>query len=1358
MRVAVPNLPIVDLGITETTPTVSITDYSRRVTDDFGVTTVVKRGFARRLSLRFAVPFEAVDALQSRLADLRATKATWIADDRFRALSVAGLYKDFSIDVVSQPCSFCTLTIDGFAETLDYPDDGSDPAVGGVSTFRLLQPVTVTDAVLRASSVEEDDAPAWAVGATYAKGARVVDDHRVYESLIDGNVGNTPPSTQWLDVAPTNRFAMFDQALGSATTAADGIVVIVSLVGASALALLDVTGATVRVQGAGYDQERAVDGTMLFDGLPAGDIVVSIGGTGTVAVGTLLFGRIVALGVTETSPTAAITDYSRKDTDDFGDVTIVERAWAKRMSARTLFRTDALDLVFERIAMVRALPSLWIGDDGTDALIAYGYFKDFSIEVGETTSKLSLQIEGLAKAAKVEPFGAGQPGKDGKDGRDGRDGLSAPLVRTQWSIDGATNWHDYFFGADRYYRQSNDGGATWGPAILGVGEDGVRGADGGYEDSRFRYSSTVPATPAGVAPVEWYDAPAVTQIAGRVSTSRDDYISGDQWLRVQPGEVYRIVGGLNATQANAAGALGLNFAGNPADGATYGWNAAGSIPAGQAGAIDGYIVVPSYATYMRPWAQIDAGEGFGQIDYHYRIDNLPPLFVSRAKRNADDSLAGAWSAPVRISGQDGQEALSAYLTNETFSHPTDANGAPTAITSGVGDGQMRVFLGSRDVTALCTFTKQIPFWLDLTVDAAGNYSATYLGNDSGYAFIIAVFQGRAIAKQLSATRSKAGTDGTSPPLVTLTASDQSFSLDTNGAARAKTIRLTARVQNSAAGVVWGLNAGDGRSLTNWLDAATLAAVGAATRRIDDFTVEIEATKYHDILATHGGESLTYLVRIDGTEVRDTVSIVRLRDGAPGQDGTDGAPGQNGADGKTSYVHFAYADSPDGSVNFNAGRVPGGRAWQGSYTDFEEADSGDYRKYTWVPYKGPPAFGLTGGGDTYVAGNSLVKQGAGGWGSGGGYSTEGFRGGAQCTFVSGDVAGTDIMAGLNTDPSADNHYVSIDYAWFMASNGHAYIYSNGSHIAADIPGFGTGTFQVIYDNKSVAWLYNGVEYHRVAVADNLLMYFDAAVAGGPGVRLNSIGFAAAGQAGTDGEKGDKGDKGNTGDKGDKGDKGDAGSPGAAGRDAIVFQQDAEPTGQVVGDTWVTRTPPRIWKKWNGSFWEQILGAVSAVDIIDTAYIADAAIGSAKIANLAVVSAKIGDLEVETIKIANQAVTSNVAVTAGLTTATNGETKVACSVAFNPSGLGYVRVDLQYDQGVNPQGTTGTARVFVRRGDVTVGRFLGVQPQASTGEPVSFFFLDTPPSGPLVYDLVISTDSGNRIFRLSSILMAISEFKK
>src|SRR3546814_3198817 len=51
-----------------------------------------------------------------------------------------------------------------------------------------------------------------------------------------------------------------------------------------------------------------------------------------------------------------------------------------------------------------ALPisSLWIADEGTDSLTLYGFFKDFSIEVGETVSTLSLSVEGLSKAMRSE--------------------------------------------------------------------------------------------------------------------------------------------------------------------------------------------------------------------------------------------------------------------------------------------------------------------------------------------------------------------------------------------------------------------------------------------------------------------------------------------------------------------------------------------------------------------------------------------------------------------------------------------------------------------------------------------------------------------------------------------------------------------------------------------------------------------------------------------------------------------------------------------------------------------------------------------------------------------------------------------
>ncbi|MBD8677921.1 hypothetical protein [Sphingomonas sp. CFBP 13720] len=920
----------IDLGTTEDAPTIGITDFSRRVTDDFGITTVVERGFSRRMSVKLALPFGQADIVQQQLADLRATPALWVADDRFASLSVRGFYKDFSLDLNVPPLSFCTLTVEGLAETTVVADAGGDPAPDGVpSTLRLIQPVAVTDAVLTASSVAETDHAEWAAGAIYPIGARVMKaaTHRVYESAADGNVGNDPAglSGKWLDIGATNRWAMFDQALGSETMADAAIVLTLDAGAADALALLDVGASVIRVEADGYDRTQAVGvGAVTFFDLPDGPVVVTIAGDGPVTVGTLLIGQLVALGVTEASPTAGINDYSRKEIDDFGAVTVVQRSWAKRMAVNAMIRSDAVDVVANRIAAVRARPALWIGDDTLDSLTVYGFFKDFSIAIGERVSKLSLTVEGLSKAAKILPSGAGAPGKDGEDGRDGidgvdgKDGLSAPLVRTQWSIDGSTNWHDNYFGADRYYRQSNDGGATWGPAVLGVGEDG---ADGPYLDSQFVRSSTVPVGP----PSEWYDGPTQAAIRDRYfADHRDDYFTGDAFMRCEPGDVYQLDGYINATASNHPCQIGLNF--RLTDG-TLIWLAVASYPAGSAGFYNGTITVPANATRMRPWANINGFGDFGAFSYHFTLLNPPPLWLSTIRRNGDGTPAGSWSAPVRISGSDG------------------------------------------------------------------------------------------------------------------------------------------------------------------------------------------------------------------------------KDGADGRNGTDGAPGANGADGRTTYVHYAYADSPNGQVNFTVDQ-PGGRSFVGTYTDFIAVDSGTASDYVWTAYKGPPAFGLTGSGDTFVGGNSLIKQGSGGWDTGGGYSTEGYRGGVQCSFVAGQGSGADIMAGLNSDPAANNSYDTIDYAWYLAGDGNAYIYESGAHVGGGIPGYGLGTFQIVYDNQTIRYIYNGFEYRKIAVAADQLLYLDAAVAGPPGTRLDAISYAAAGAAGKDGKDGIPGTDGTNGSPGRDGTNGVNGSNGADGLPSFV----------------------------------------------------------------------------------------------------------------------------------------------------------------------------------------------------------------
>ena len=70
----------------------------------------------------------------------------------------------------------------------------------------------------------------------------------------------------------------------------------------------------------------------------------------------------------------------------------------------------------------------------------------------------------------------------------------------------------------------------------------------------------------------------------------------------------------------------------------------------------------------------------------------------------------------------------------------------------------------------------------------------------------------------------------------------------------------------------------------------------------------------------------------------------------GEDGANGTPGAKGADGRTPYFHTAYANSPTGDRDFSTTNSSG-KEYIGTYSDFEVADSTDYRKYKWVKIKG-----------------------------------------------------------------------------------------------------------------------------------------------------------------------------------------------------------------------------------------------------------------------------------------------------------------------------------------------------------------------------------------------------------------------
>jgi hypothetical protein len=101
----------------------------------------------------------------------------------------------------------------------------------------------------------------------------------------------------------------------------------------------------------------------------------------------------------------------------------------------------------------------------------------------------------------------------------------------------------------------------------------------------------------------------------------------------------------------------------------------------------------------------------------------------------------------------------------------------------------------------------------------------------------------------------------------------------------------------------------------------------------------------------GATYIGLLVDFDEEDSKDhtkyTWSLIKGKDGT---DGKDGVPGKPGVDGKTSYVHFAYANSSDGNTDFNL-EYFANALYVGTYTDFTESDSSDHTKYTWSRLRG-----------------------------------------------------------------------------------------------------------------------------------------------------------------------------------------------------------------------------------------------------------------------------------------------------------------------------------------------------------------------------------------------------------------------
>lgn len=258
-----------------------------------------------------------------------------------------------------------------------------------------------------------------------------------YRCLVNhtSSVSNGPlqSTTNWVRVGPTNQFAMFDNLVSSSTSATSEFTFVISSSSIDTAAILNAVGSKVifSVSDASYSQQylnntvysrtSQLSGTesidwysyfffdedtqktqALYFDIPQvtnGVITVRVTGAGAVSAGSVIVGQIKDIGQTQYGVSTGITDYSRKETDEFGNTTLVVRNYSKRMNAKVFLTNSNLNRVQRLLYSIRATPVLWIGTtDSTfeEPLVVMGYYKDFDTEIAYPAHSLcNLQIEGL---------------------------------------------------------------------------------------------------------------------------------------------------------------------------------------------------------------------------------------------------------------------------------------------------------------------------------------------------------------------------------------------------------------------------------------------------------------------------------------------------------------------------------------------------------------------------------------------------------------------------------------------------------------------------------------------------------------------------------------------------------------------------------------------------------------------------------------------------------------------------------------------------------------------------------------------------------------------------------------------------
>ena len=110
----------------------------------------------------------------------------------------------------------------------------------------------------------------------------------------------------------------------------------------------------------------------------------------------------------------------------------------------------------------------------------------------------------------------------------GEDGTPAPELKTQYSVDGSTLWHDEYAEDDAYMRTSSDNGESWSGAIRILGQQGTAGSS---SYTYVAYASDASGSGFSLTPSDTLKYRAEIHSETAIESPDADDFSGAVWVK-----------------------------------------------------------------------------------------------------------------------------------------------------------------------------------------------------------------------------------------------------------------------------------------------------------------------------------------------------------------------------------------------------------------------------------------------------------------------------------------------------------------------------------------------------------------------------------------------------------------------------------------------------------------------------------------------------------------------------------------------------------------------------------------------------------------------------------------------------------